>query len=222
MPGHEAVGVLDERAHQPLLGEARIRRRLDDNRIDPGRDRRRRAKPASEPVLDRAQITRAAFLGERIERGGARCRGHHDDPVRDRRPRRRLDAGVLEPFEPTGLRQDRGRRDHKRGALRDLAPIGSFRRARRGAAIRRQDKDPAVAGPTRGQNRAPDKAEPQNLALALRLPHAADNIARTGDGRKQDQDRRWGHDSSRIHTLDGIDHLRRRSTPTRRRLLIDD
>ena len=222
MTGHEPVGVLDERAHQPLLGEARIRRRLDDNRIDPGRDRRRRAKPASEPVLDRAQITRAAFLGERIERGGARCRGHHDDPVRDRRPRRRLDAGVLEPFEPTGLRQDRGRRDHKRRGLRDLAPIGSFRRARRGAAIRRQDKDPAVAGATRSQDRAPDKAEPENLALALRLPHAADSIARAGDGRKQDQDRRCGHDSSGIHTLDGIDHLRRRSTPTRRRLLIDD
>ena len=93
MPRHEPVGVLDQPLEEPPLRRADVRGRLHDHRIDPGGNRRRRAKRSGEPILDIGQVSRAAVLVERIRRSERRRGGKHDDPVRDSPPGGRLDLG---------------------------------------------------------------------------------------------------------------------------------
>ena len=69
MPRHEPIGVLDQRLEEPPLRCAHVLGRLHDHRIDPGGNRRRRAKRSSEPILDIGQVSRAAVLIQRIRRG---------------------------------------------------------------------------------------------------------------------------------------------------------
>ena len=210
MPGHEPVGVLDQRAHQPPFGETDIRRRLYDNRIDPCRHRRRRAEAMGEAALDRDQVARAAFRLERFERDGGRWGRDHDDPVRDRRPGGRLDSRLRQPFEPIGLGQDRGRRNDQRSGERrrqacgELAPARNLRRPVRRAAVRRQNKDLAISGAPRSQDRAPDKTEPQNSPFAIPRRRLAARLNRGERRRKKDKNWRCGHDGSAIPTFNRI------------------
>ena len=68
-----------------------------------------------------------------------------------------------------------------------MAPARNIDRPGRGAAICRQNKDLTVTGPPPSQDRAPDKTEPQNHALAFLLPRAAGHVG--GRERRPEEDK---------------------------------